>query len=229
MMQLCFSHTYISVYVSTTVLYMKRIFLVFLIFLTIYTQVLCVIYQNDHQFMLNNLDTWILCHMTVTWNLMGIAEGDQESFWRSLLLQTLELRSQTAAAIWDANCQLNQTLSRYSCVWDNTRCVIEILLVTLTKVKLPDFIIDIPVHCFLSQHSLKVSLSKYSDATVAIYCRVMLTRQPSWEIVLGVTVNDAPWIMFLLFTLQWWVPSVFITWNYWSVGPLLAVMKCWYM
>ena len=41
----------------------KIIFLVFLIFLTImYTEVLYVIlYQNGHQFMPNNLDTWILC------------------------------------------------------------------------------------------------------------------------------------------------------------------------
>ena len=41
----------------------------------------------------------------------------------------------------------------------NAQFVIEILLVTLTiaimGVKLPDFIIDILVHCFLSEHSLR--------------------------------------------------------------------------
>ena len=35
--------------------------------------------------------------MTVMWNLMDMTEGGQESFSRSLLLQTLELRSQIAA------------------------------------------------------------------------------------------------------------------------------------
>ena len=36
--------------------------------------------------------------MTVKWNQMGMTEGDQESFSRSLLLQALQLRSETTAA-----------------------------------------------------------------------------------------------------------------------------------
>ena len=35
--------------------------------------------------------------MTVTWNLMGVTESDQESFSRSLLLHTSELKSHIAA------------------------------------------------------------------------------------------------------------------------------------
>ena len=54
----------------------KIIFFGFYIFLTIllYSQKYYVIYQNGHQFMPNNLDTWILCHMTVTWNKMGMTD-----------------------------------------------------------------------------------------------------------------------------------------------------------
>ena len=65
-----------------------------------YTEVLCVIHvyqQNGHQFMPNNLDTWIL------YSHMEINGCDWRWSRRSLLLQTLELKvSHCCSDIWGA-------------------------------------------------------------------------------------------------------------------------------
>ena len=65
-------------------------------------------------------------------------------------------------SIWSANSPSKPDLCYYSRCWgtmQNTWFGAAIFLRDLTTaimgVKLPDFIIDIPVHCFLSEHSLR--------------------------------------------------------------------------